>query len=94
MQVRWLRTALRNLDEEAAYIARDDPQVAARMVERIAASVDRLATYPASGRPGRVPGTRELVISDTPYVIPYRVRGELVEILRVFHSARKWPEKF
>ena len=94
MRVRWLKRALINLDEEADYIARDNPQAAARMVARIAASVDRLANHPASGRSGRVPGTRELVVSGTPYVVPYRVRGETVEILRVFHGARKWPEKF
>ncbi len=94
MHVRWLKRALKNLDDEAEYIARDNPQAAARIVERIAASIDRLATHPASGRPGRVPGTRELVISGTPYVVPYRVRDETVQILRVFHAARKWPEKF
>ncbi len=94
MRVRWLRRALDNLDEEAAYIARDDPRAAARLVERIVVGVERLAAHPASGRPGRVPGTRELVIGDTPYVVPYRVRGATVEILRVFHAARKWPERF
>ncbi len=94
MQVRWLRRALSNLDEEAEYIARDDPHAAARVVERIASSIERLATYPASGRMGRVPGTRELIVTGTPYIVPYRVRGETVEILRVFHTARKWPQKF
>lgn len=94
MRVRWIRRALKNLDEEAAYIARDDPRAAARLVERIVASVERLADYPASGRPGRVPGTRELLVTDTPYLVPYRVRGETVEILRVFHGVRKWPGEF
>jgi toxin ParE1/3/4 len=94
VRVRWLRRALRNLDEEAEYIARDNPQAAGRIVERIATGVDRLGNHPASGRIGRVPGTRELVITGTPYIIPYRVRGDTVEILRVFHAARKWPEKF
>ena len=94
MRVRWLKRALKNLDEEAEYIARDNLQTAARIVERIATSVDRLATHPASGRPGRVPGTRELVISGTAYIVPYRVRDVTVEILRVFHASRKWPEKF
>jgi toxin ParE1/3/4 len=94
VRIRWLRRALENLDEEAAYIARDDPKAAAQIVERIAASVERLANHPASGRPGRVPGTRELIVSGTSYLVPYRVRGGTVEILRVFHSARKWPEKF
>jgi toxin ParE1/3/4 len=94
VRVRWLRAALKNLDEEAEYIARDDPRAAARIVERIATTVERLATHPASGRPGRVPGTRELVISGTPYIVPYRVIGDTIQILRIFHAARKWPEKF
>ncbi len=94
MHVRWLKRALKNLDDEAEYIARENPQAAARTVERIVTGVDRLATNPASGRPGRVPGTRELVITGLPYIVPYRVRGETAEILRVFHAARKWPEKF
>jgi len=93
VRVRWLRPALRNLEEEAEYIARDDPLAAARVVERIVTRVERLAAHPALGRPGRVPGTRELVVAGTPYIIPYRVRGAEVEILRVFHGARKWPEK-
>lgn len=94
MRVRWLRRALENLDEEAQYIARDNPEAAARTVERILASVERIAIHPALGRPGRVPGTRELVIVGTPYLVPYRVSGDTVQILRVFHGARKWPEKF
>lgn len=94
MRVRWLKRALENLDEEAEYIAHNDPEAAARVVQRIATSIERLATHPASGRLGRVPGTRELVVSGTPYIVPYRVRGETVEILRLFHGARKWPEKF
>jgi len=94
VQVRWLKRALKNLDDEAAYIAGDDPLAAARMVERIASAVDQLASHPALGRPGRVPGTRELVISGSPYIVPYRIRGDTVEVLRVFHGARKWPTKF
>ena len=93
MRVRWLRGALRNLDQEAGYIARDNPDAAARVVMRIATSVEHLASHPASGRIGRVPGTRELVVTGTPYIVPYRVREDTVEILRVFHGARKWPEK-
>ncbi len=93
MRVRWLRTALANLDEEAAYIAKDDPSAAGRVVLRILRAVELLKKNPALGRVGRVAGTRELVVADTAYIIPYRVRGDAVEILRVFHSARKWPGK-
>ena len=93
MNVKWTRTALRNLDQEAEYIAKDDPGAARRTVERILHSVQYLARHPAMGRPGRVLGTRELVVPRTPYLIPYRVRGNCVEILRVFHGARRWPSE-
>lgn len=93
MRVRWLRRALANLGEEAQYIAVDNPP-AARTVTTIFAAVDRLARHPAMGRSGRVPGTRELVVSGTPYVIPYRVRGGVLEVLRAFHAARQWPSEF
>ncbi len=94
MRVRWLRSALRNLDDEAAYIAKNDPRAAARTVERIRRAVDQLGDHPEVGRPGRVSGTRELVVPDTPYIVPYRVRGDRIEILRVFHGARRWPRRF
>ena len=93
MRVRWLRTALRNLDEAAAYIARDDPAAADRMVRRLREAVERLAEHPAMGRPGRIAGTRELVVPGTPYVIPYRVRGDTVQALRVLHGAQRWPRR-
>jgi toxin ParE1/3/4 len=94
VRVRWLRTALANLDAEAEYIAEDNPGAAGRVVQRVFRAVDLLKTNPALGRAGRVAGTRELVVPETPYIIPYRVRKDAVEILRVFHAARKWPAKF
>ncbi|MGO9267109.1 MAG: type II toxin-antitoxin system RelE/ParE family toxin [Candidatus Binataceae bacterium] len=93
MRVRWLRRSLSDLNEAALQVAGDDPQAAARLVERIATSTRQLADYPAMGRIGRVPGTRELVITGTPYIVPYRVRGETIELLRVYHAARQWPSR-
>ena len=94
MRVRWLRIARANLNAEADYIAQESPAAAARLVLRLVQAVERLKTHPAMGRPGRVSGTRELVVPGTPYVIPYRVRGDSVEIIRVLHSARRWPGEF
>lgn len=94
MQVRWLRTALRNLDEEAAHIAAEDPQAAALVVRRVIDAVALLAGQPAMGRPGRVPGTRELIVPHTRYLIPYRVRSGVVEVLRVFHTSRRAPRRW
>ena len=94
MRVRWLRTALRNLDEEASFIAADDAVAARFVVERVLEAVAQLQEQPGLGRPGRVPGTRELIVSRTRYIVPYRVRGDTVEILRVFHSSRRLPDRW
>lgn len=83
-----------NLGDEAEYIAQDDPQAAARVAILIEDAVAMLAERPALGRPGRVPGTRELVVAGTPYLVPYRVREARIDILRVFHGRRRWPSKF
>jgi plasmid stabilization system protein ParE len=94
MQVRWLRTALRNLEDEAAHIAADDRAAARLIVERVLQAVEQLAEQPSLGRPGRVPGTRELVVAGTRYLVPYRVRRDAVEILRVFHTSRRLPARW
>ena len=94
MRVRWLRTALRNLEEEAAYIATEDPAAARLVVGRVLAAVDQLVDQPGLGRPGRVPGTRELLVPKTRYLVPYRARRDAVEILRVFHTSRQLPQRW
>ena len=94
MRFRWLARALANLNSEAEYIAGDNRPTAVRTVQTIRKSVELLRRYPALGRPGRVAGTRELVVSRTPYIVPYRVRDTEIQILRVFHGARRWPSKF
>jgi toxin ParE1/3/4 len=94
MRVRWLRAALRNLDEEASYIAVDDSAAARLVVARVLEAVAQLADQPALGRPGRVPSTRELVVARTRYIVPYRVKRDAVEILRVFHTSRRLPKRW
>jgi len=94
MRVRWLSQALRNLDEEASYIAQDDPKAAQLVVQRILDSVAMLPEQPGIGRPGRVPGTRELIVLKTRYIVPYRVQSQTIEILRVFHSSRRPPTRW
>jgi toxin ParE1/3/4 len=91
LRVRWLRTTLANLEAHAQYIARDNRAAARRVVAAIERSGALVARYPASGRRGRVESTRELVVPGTPYIVPYRVRGHTLQILRVFYAARKWP---
>lgn len=88
MTSRWTRPALADLDAQLEWIAQFDLDAAIRTAERIEEAVSHLAAHPAMGRRGRVPGTRELVVSGTPYVVPYRVRDDVVEILALFHASR------
>ena len=94
MRLKWHKRAVRDLQAARAYIAQDDPRAAARVAERILEAVEKLPNSPGLGRPGRVIDTRELVISGTPYLVPYRVVGDAVVILRVLHGAQRWPERF
>jgi len=96
MQIRWLRKALKNLDDEAEYIAQDDPKAAQQLVQWIVQTVSLLKDNPSLGHPGRLSDTRELVIPNTRYIVPYRVRPrqQRIEILRVFHSSRKMPGRW
>ena len=94
MRLRWTRLAEADLDDIAAYIGQDSPAAAARVVLELIDQAEVLLTrHAALGRPGRVLGTRELVIGNLPYVMPYRVRDDYVEVLRVLHTSRRWPEK-
>lgn len=94
LEIAWLRKALRELDQQAAYIAQDNLRAAQQAVARIIQSVESLRHQPGLGRPGRVPGTRELPVTGTRYLIPYRVRGQRIEVLRVFHTSRKLPSRW
>jgi toxin ParE1/3/4 len=91
----WSPEAIDDLIALRSYIEQDDPAAAQRVALHIIKNVETLlASSPEMGRPGRVPGTRELVIPRTPFIVPYRVAGHAIQILRVFHGARRWPETF
>ncbi|MDP1758540.1 MAG: type II toxin-antitoxin system RelE/ParE family toxin [Thermodesulfovibrionales bacterium] len=94
MRIKWLKDALLDLIELRKYIENDNSHAAQDVAISILSHVEQLAEHPAMGRTGRVEGTRELVISGLPYIIPYRVKNNTIEILRVLHAARKWPTKF
>ena len=93
MAVKWTKRALANLVAIIEYIEKDNPERAKSFALEIQVKTNSLAEFPGIGRPGRVMGTRELVIHPN-YVIPYRVRAGIVEILRVQHVARRWPRHF
>lgn len=91
--IHYTRRALARLDQIGAWIARDDPDAATRVLNRIVTSIERLRSHPQLGRPGRITNTRELVLSDISYIVAYRVAPDEVQILTVMHMAQKWPEK-
>jgi toxin ParE1/3/4 len=93
MRVVWTRTALSQLDQIQDFVALDSPSVAYDLAIQLTERARLLADSPMAGRLGRAKGTRELIMSDLPYIIAYRVTNQ-VEILAVVHTARQWPERF
>ena len=90
-KVAWLRLALSDLEELAAHIGNDDPEAGAHIAEQVWQASQSLARAPNRARPGRVPGTRELILPNLRFFIVFRVRDDSVQILRILHSARKYP---
>ena len=91
MSIRWLTQAQRNRLEQLDYIAQDKPLAAIGQDEQIERQINMLLAHPKMGRPGRVTGTRELVISGTPFVVSYRLQEQSIEVLRLLHSAQQGP---
>ena len=94
MRIEWTEPARRDLREIYLYIAQDNPYAARTLQAEIRERVTLLQDNPNLGRPGRIDGTRELVMANNPYILPYRVRQGRIEILAVYHGARMWPEQF
>ena len=94
MQIRWQDDAIQDLQHLQEYISQDSPKNAKEIAQRILQVVGLLSHQPHIGRPGRVHDTRELVVAGTPFLLPYRVRNGVIEILKVLHEAMQWPEQF
>jgi len=94
MRIVWSEPALRDLRSVRATIALDNPRAAERQIDLIIKAARNLAQFPNLGRQGRREGTRELVISRTPYLLAYRINGDRIDILRVLHGRQRWPAYF
>lgn len=92
MRLEWSAHALADRNAIFDYIEADSWQAAIAVDERIREQVETLARFPQSVRSGRIEGTRELVISRSPYIVAYRVTGNIVRVLRVLHGSRRWPD--
>ena len=94
MRVRWTEPAAKALEDIQDQIAEDNRRAAFEVAQRIRVITEFLGDHPRIGRIGRVAGTYELVIPGIPYIVPYRIRNQEVQILSVYHTSRKWPESF
>ncbi len=93
--ISWTEQATQQLDQGHDYIALStSKEVAARITMQIVASIQQLAAFPMSGRAGRVPGTRELVISNTPFIAAYAIDKADIVVLAIYHGAQHWPASF
>jgi toxin ParE1/3/4 len=91
--IEWTAQATRQLNQAYDHIAfSNSEEVAARITLQIVTSVQQLAAFPMSGRPGRVRGTRELVIPVTPFIAAYTIGKTRIVILALYHGAQRWPE--
>lgn len=93
MKIEWLPRAEEDLDSQLDYVADRNPWAAVDIGDVIEAAMQRLAAHPQIGRPGRIKGTRELVISDARLMIAYRIEPGKVVILRLLHGAQRWPRR-
>jgi toxin ParE1/3/4 len=91
MQLRWTEEAANDLERIADYLVQNTPDRAQGLIQRIYDAAGSLVTLPHRGRPGKVKGTRELVLSALPYVVVYVVREDAVVVVRILHGAQQWP---
>ena len=92
MEILWLKSAIAMRLAQLDYIAADNPTAAIELDQRIDQQIDRLADHPRMGRAGRVRGTREMIITRTPFIAIYRIKANRIEILRIVHGAQQWPQ--
>ncbi|MFN3464343.1 MAG: type II toxin-antitoxin system RelE/ParE family toxin [Terricaulis sp.] len=88
MRIVWRSRAEQELTRQLAHLAAENPFASERMRDRVERRVIALIHFPNTGRPARRKGVRELVISGTPYIAVYRVRGDVIEIIRFFHASQ------
>jgi len=91
LKIKLTKPAERDLAQAETFIKKDTISAASRIIRRIFEAIDYLPEFPAIGRPGRVPNTRELVVTGTPFVVIYQLRQQTIFVLRILHAARKWP---
>jgi addiction module RelE/StbE family toxin len=92
VQLRWTEEAASDLESIQDYLFEHAPSRAPDVVIRVYNAPSGLLSFPHRGRIGKKPGTRELVLAPLPYVLIYRIQGEVIHIVRILHGAQDWPE--
>ena len=91
MEIRWAKSAARDLERIYRYIAKSNPVAAGDVIQTLYDGCSALSTFPERGRSSRMRGRRELIFSPLPYIAVYRIHLDAVEIIRIYHSAQDWP---
>ena len=93
MRLRWTPAAVEDLEQITDYLFEQTPEHAPRLVREIYGAPALLIQFPNRGRPGRKPRTRELILPSLPYIVVYEILEHAVRVLRILHSARRWPKE-
>lgn len=91
MRLEWTPEAAGDVQHIRTYIEARNPNAAREVVLQIFQYTETLLQFPSKGRVGRIYNTREMILPDVPYIVVYRAKREVVEVLRVIHTSRKWP---
>jgi addiction module RelE/StbE family toxin len=94
VKIVWTKQAIADLNQAYAFVSAQSPEFVEDIIERIEKSLASLQSFPEMGRAGRINQTRELVVPKTPFILPYRVRNNRIEILGVMHGTRRWSDHF
>ena len=90
MRIRWTSDAVTDLENIVSYLHREHASAAPAVVRTIVDTIAGLTRFPNRGRPGTVPGTRELVMPTLPYIVVYSTTDQAVHLLHIFHAAQDW----
>jgi toxin ParE1/3/4 len=91
MELRWSEEAANDLERITDYLFENTPEHAPELTRAIYEAPAALLNFPRRGRPGKKEGTRELVLSPLPYIVVYRIWGEVIQLVRILHGAQNWP---
>lgn len=91
MRLEWKPMALSDREIIMDYISLDNPQAAIALDDEFEAAAERACNSPEQYKSGRVKGTREVVVRPH-YILIYRIEGDVLEVIRILHAARQWPQ--